>query len=147
MLLFSKDGDYIKDVICLEGEPSDICYIKGNLIAVTLHFEQTILLIDISQQNITKTINVTDECFGIDSNGETLVVSLVGSEVIKLLTLDLDGNILSAVNVPGMYTICTALNKKNMICTDWNDNLISCYSNATSYYGHTNMKTFANHLG
>ncbi|VDI59229.1 Hypothetical predicted protein [Mytilus galloprovincialis] len=129
LLLFSKDGDYIKDVICLEGEPSDICYIKGNLIAVTIHFEQTILLIDISQQNITKTIKVTDECFGIDSNGETLVVNLVGSEVIKLLTLDLDGNILSAVNVPGMFSICIALNKKNMICTDWNDNLISCYSN------------------
>ncbi|CAC5413853.1 unnamed protein product [Mytilus coruscus] len=129
LLLFSKDGDYIKNVICLEGEPSGICYIKGNLIAVTIHFEQTIFFIDISQDNITKTIKVTDECYGIDSNGETLVVNLVGSEVIKLLTLDLDGNILSAVNVPGMFTICTALYKNNMLCTDWNDNLISCYSN------------------
>lgn len=72
------------------------------------------MLIDIEKKNITKTIKVSDLCYGIDSNGKTLVVILLGSRK-ELLTLDLEGNILSEIRVPGAFTIRTALFKDNIV--------------------------------
>lgn len=131
LLLFSKDGEFTENLQKFEDEPNDICYIKGNLIAVTIHQKNKILLIDIVNKNITKTIKVADTCYGIDSNGEALVVNL-DSSPMKLLIMDFDGNALSVISVPGQYTIHTALFKNNILCTDWKDNLVYCYTNKGS---------------
>ncbi|VDI59230.1 Hypothetical predicted protein [Mytilus galloprovincialis] len=128
VILFSKDGEYTEHVAIFNDEPNDICYIKGNLIAVTILQKRKILLIDLIMKKITKTFQVNGACFGIESNGETLVVSLHGSSH-KLLTLDLDGYILSEVTVPGKYTIRMALYKSNILVTNWKDNIIYCYTN------------------
>lgn len=45
--LFSKEGDYTESVIRFADQPNDICYIKGNLIAVTNFSKHKILLIDL----------------------------------------------------------------------------------------------------
>ncbi|CAC5413850.1 unnamed protein product [Mytilus coruscus] len=128
LIMFSKNGEYTEHVILFEDEPNDICYIRGNLIAVTILQKRKILLIGLITKSITKTFQVTDSCFGVESNGETLVVSLHGSSH-KLLTLDLDGYILSEVTVPGKYTIRSALYKSNILVTNWKDNIIYCYTN------------------
>ncbi|XP_052073832.1 uncharacterized protein LOC127711760 [Mytilus californianus] len=126
MLLFSKDGKYTESVMHFDDTPTDVCFIKDFLIAVTITKQNKILLIDLSQKSNTKTITVPDSCFGIDSNGETLIVKLPGR---RLLTLDLDGNILSEVNVPGLYSLHTAQYENNIFCTDRNFNRISCNTN------------------
>ncbi|CAG2225934.1 unnamed protein product [Mytilus edulis] len=82
----------------------------------------------VNNKVITKTIEVADVCYGIDSNGDTLVVKLIGSRK-KLLTLDLEGSILSEIRVPGEFTFRIALHKDNIVVTDWKANLISCYTN------------------
>ncbi|CAC5413867.1 unnamed protein product [Mytilus coruscus] len=131
LLLFSKDGEFTENLLKFEDEPNDICYIKGNLIAVTIHQTNKILLIDIVNKNITKTIKVADTCYGIESNGEALVVNL-DSSPMKLLIMDFDGNALSVISVPGQYTCHTALFKNNILCTDSENNLVYCYTNKGS---------------
>lgn len=127
LLLFSKHGEYKETLIVFEGHPSDMCYIKHNLIAVTIQDDNTILLIDFSKKRITNTIEVSENCFGIDSNGEVLILNLHGSQP-ALLTMNLDGNILSEIKVPGKYTIRAALSKNNIVCTDWHNSHIYCFS-------------------
>ncbi|XP_052073366.1 uncharacterized protein LOC127711378 [Mytilus californianus] len=129
LLLFSRYEIYSETVLIFEGDPNDICYIKGNLIAVTFHRLNQISLLDISTKRITKTILVDDNCFGIDSNGEILIVKLLG-RTKSVFILDLEGNILSKVNVPADRTIRIALCKDSIVCTDWKDNLVSCYTKA-----------------
>ncbi|CAC5413852.1 unnamed protein product [Mytilus coruscus] len=126
--LFSKDGEYAENVIRFEDEPNDICYIKDNLIAVTIVRKHIILLIDLLTKNITKTIKVEDLCFGIESNGTTLVV-ILGAREPELLTLDLEGNIISQVTVPGKCILRMTLHYESIVCTDFKDNLVSCNTN------------------
>ncbi|XP_071177616.1 protein lin-41-like [Mytilus edulis] len=126
LLLFSKEGEYIEKVISFNDKPNDFCYIKGNLIAVTFFRDRKLLLVDLLQKQIRKTIRVTGLCFGIDSDGKTLVVSLTKRNII--VTLDLEGNILSEIGVPGECTIRTALHKNNIVCSDWKGNHIYCYT-------------------
>lgn len=45
LILFSQDGEYSETLIVFEDEPSDICYIKDNLIAVTSFDKHNILLL------------------------------------------------------------------------------------------------------
>ncbi|CAC5413866.1 unnamed protein product [Mytilus coruscus] len=127
LLLFSKNGKYLEKVMVVGSPPSDICYIKHNLIAVTIQHRETILLIDFLKKQITNTIKVSQNSFGIDSNGEVLVVNLHGCPP-TLLTVNLDGNILSEIKVPGKFTIRTALSKNNIVCTDWHNRHIYCYT-------------------
>ncbi|XP_076108066.1 uncharacterized protein LOC143076234 [Mytilus galloprovincialis] len=127
LLLFSKEGEYIEKVISFKDEPNDLCYIKDSLIAVTFLTVPNLLLIDLIQKDITKSITVEGSCYGIDSDGATLVVSL-NDRPKRLVTLDLEGTILSEIGVPGEYTVRTALYKNNIVCSDWKDNLIYCYT-------------------
>lgn len=60
LLLFSKDGEYTETVIIFKDEPNDICYIKGNLIAVLFHAVHKLFLIDLLTKRITKTIQLVD---------------------------------------------------------------------------------------
>ncbi|CAG2235046.1 TRIM56 [Mytilus edulis] len=126
LLLFSKHGEYKETLIVFESHPSDICYIKHNLIAVTIQDDNKILLIDFSKKRITNSIEVSQNCFGIDSNGEVLILNLHGSQP-ALLTMNLDGNILSEIKVPGKYTIRAALSNNNIVCTDWHNSYIYCF--------------------
>ncbi|XP_052073237.1 uncharacterized protein LOC127711282 isoform X3 [Mytilus californianus] len=131
LLLFSKDGRFTETVTSFYGQPSDVCFIKGNLIAVTIFNLHKILLIDIEKKIITRTIEVEDFCYGIDSNGKKLVVTLHStcSERGYLTTLDLEGNILSSIRVLGEFTLRLSLLKDNIVVTNWNANVISCYTN------------------
>ncbi|CAG2235047.1 unnamed protein product [Mytilus edulis] len=43
------------------------------------------------------------------------------------LTMNLDGNILSEIKVPGKYTIRAALSNNNIVCTDWHNSYINCF--------------------
>ncbi|XP_076106113.1 uncharacterized protein LOC143074639 [Mytilus galloprovincialis] len=131
LLLFPKDGIFTGNEIRFDKRPSDICYIQGNIIAVTNFQQWEILLIDLIEKSKIKSIKVREACFGIDSNGETLVVNLSGCPN-KVVTLDLEGNVLSEIIVPGDYTVRTALYESNIVCADWKDNLISCYTNKGS---------------
>ncbi|VDH93907.1 Hypothetical predicted protein [Mytilus galloprovincialis] len=128
LVLFSRDGENGETVFIFEDDPNDLCYIKGNLIAVSFHALFQIFLIDLSTKMITKTIEVDDSCFGIESNGKILIVKLLGGTK-SVFTLDLDGNVLSTFKVPGSRTIRIALCKDRIVCTDWKDDLVSCYTN------------------
>ncbi|CAG2194680.1 unnamed protein product [Mytilus edulis] len=57
-----------------KGCPYDIGYLEENIVAVSLHGTHQILKINIDNKEITTTITRKKSyCFGIDSNGETIV--------------------------------------------------------------------------
>ncbi|CAC5370706.1 unnamed protein product [Mytilus coruscus] len=125
LLLFSKDGIFIRIVITFKSYPYDICIVGRNTAAISFGTLKKSELIDIEKNKILKTIELSQNCNGVTSDGKTLVISTYGSldENCTIVNLkDISHEILK-----GVEGSCISLFKENMYCTIWNKHNVRCY--------------------
>ncbi|CAC5362299.1 NID [Mytilus coruscus] len=110
-----------------KGYPYDICYIEENTVAVTLPDSHQILKINLVNREITTTITRKKSyCFGIDSNGET-IVTLERRDLKAYATfLDLAGKKLRCIKKNGLFWECVTVYGGKLYCTDWRRNKVLC---------------------
>ncbi|CAG2214488.1 unnamed protein product [Mytilus edulis] len=75
LLLFSKDGIFIRIVATFKSHPYDVCFVRNNTVAVTFKSVNQTTLVDIEKNKIIQTIKLSHYCYGVASDGETLVIS------------------------------------------------------------------------
>ncbi|XP_063426335.1 uncharacterized protein LOC134710083 [Mytilus trossulus] len=75
LLLFSNDGIFIRKVVTLTGYPCDACFVRNNTVAVTLYNTNQTVLVDTEKNKIIQTIPLPHHCYGVASDGSTLVIS------------------------------------------------------------------------
>ena len=98
----SKDAAYSRDVVKLTAFPWGVCYVKDNMVAVTFDYE-------VVTNKIAKYVKVSNMSYGIDSNGEIIVLSLSHVDFEAFCTMDLDGNIMCRVKIQSELSTCISL--------------------------------------
>ena len=72
--LFSNEGIYIRKIITFKEYPNTACFVSNNTVAVTLEANQ-IVLVDVDKNKIMNTTKLSHQCYGVASDGKTLVIS------------------------------------------------------------------------
>ncbi|CAG2225953.1 unnamed protein product [Mytilus edulis] len=75
LLLFSNDGIFIRQIVTFTETPYDACFVRNNTVAVTLGPTTKTALVDIEKNTVIQTIKLSHGCFGVASDGKTLVIS------------------------------------------------------------------------
>ncbi|CAC5417660.1 unnamed protein product [Mytilus coruscus] len=123
ILLFSQDGTFKRTVIIFVDGPSDVCYIKDDIVAITCPEAGLIHLVDTEKKRIENTINIKGYGYGIKSDGEKLFVRIEDSFIV----LDLDGNTIYRIQIPGKYITQFTIIENNIICTNWDTSEVLSY--------------------
>lgn len=121
ILLFSNDGIFVREVVSFTETLLDACLVGNNTVAVALGSANQTALVDIENNTIIRTVNLSHQCDAVGSDGEAMVVS--GIEKSSVVNLnDMSFTILEGV---GAYHI--ALSNGHIYGTINNENKIYCY--------------------
>jgi hypothetical protein len=107
--------------------PWGVCYVKDNMVAVTLYDEKRVSFIDVTTNKIVKYVNVSKRCYGIDCDGEIIVLIMLDINFYAFCTMDLDGNILCPVKALSERSSCISLFAKHFYIADFTQGKLSCY--------------------
>ncbi|CAC5423755.1 LRP4 [Mytilus coruscus] len=121
LAIMNQEGELIK-TIALEDECFDIAVIDKNTVATTLVMERKIVIVDVNSSRVQRSIRTKDECYGIISTGQQLVVSL-WNKTIQFF--DLSGNALSTLSTDDISLHCSVLNGKLYYTTHYSDAVYS----------------------
>ncbi|XP_071162050.1 uncharacterized protein [Mytilus edulis] len=121
LLLFRNDGIFIRKVVTFTGYPHDGCLVMNNRVAVALGLENQTVLVDVNRSKIIQSIKLSHECFGVASDGKTLVVSSGG----QCTTVNLSD--MSQTIIEGRGLNCISLFQGNIYRTDDSENEVCCY--------------------
>lgn len=127
LMLFSKDGIYSRDVVKFTAIPWGVCYVKDSMVAVTLKDENAVSFIDVATNKIVKSVKISTQCYGIDCDGEIIVLNLLHSHMCAFRTMDLEGNILGPVKTLSERSTCISLIAKHIYTADFIQGTLSCY--------------------
>ncbi|XP_063426841.1 uncharacterized protein LOC134710416 [Mytilus trossulus] len=122
LLLFSKDGIFIRKVISFTKHPWGACFVRNYTVAVTLRSANQIALVDVKKDRIIQTIKLSHDCFGVASDGKTLVISSGGSQCTTVNLNDMSHTILE-----GMGLGSIALFQRNIYGINYHENKVCCY--------------------
>ncbi|XP_071179330.1 E3 ubiquitin-protein ligase TRIM56-like isoform X2 [Mytilus edulis] len=125
ILLFSQDGTFKRTVITFVDSPSDVCYIEDDIVAITFPEARLIHLVDTEKNRIKNTLNIKGYGYGIESDGEKLFVRISNQD--SFIVLDLEGNILRRIQIPGDCITRFTIIENNIICTNWDTSEILSY--------------------
>ncbi|CAC5423756.1 unnamed protein product [Mytilus coruscus] len=119
LVVMNQEGELIK-TIQLEDKCVDVAVIDKDTVATTLVIKRKIAIIDVNSSQVQRTIPTEDECYGIISTGEQLVVSLYDQTI---QSFDLSGNTLSTLSTADISFHCSVLNDK-LYCTTHDSNAV-----------------------
>ncbi|CAC5358058.1 unnamed protein product [Mytilus coruscus] len=122
LLLFSKDGIFIRIIVTFTNNPYDTCFVKNNTVAVVLGSTNQTTLVDIEMNRIIQTIKLSHDCNGVASDGETLVISSSDSQRTRVNINDMSHTLLEDMGGVG----CIALIQGNIYGTIPVENKVCC---------------------
>ena len=123
LLLFSKNGNFIKMVVTFKTNPYDLCTVNNNIVAVSFRMTNLIELVDVDKNKTTKKLILSHACHGLSSDGQILAISSINEKKCSLVNLkDMSPKILE-----GVWGTCIALFNENIYCADCYENKVSCY--------------------
>ncbi|XP_076099803.1 uncharacterized protein LOC143069184 [Mytilus galloprovincialis] len=122
LLLFRNDGIFIRKVVTFKQCPYDDCLVRNNTVAVTLGLGKRTVLVDVNRSKIIQSIQLSNECFGVASDGKTLVISS-WRQCTTVNLSDMSHTILEGMR--GVYRI--SLFQGNIYGTNSSGNEVCCY--------------------
>ncbi|CAG2255682.1 unnamed protein product [Mytilus edulis] len=85
LLLFGNDGIFIRKVILFSAGPDDACFVRNNIVAVTLGPTNQTALVDVEKNQIIENIRLSHYCRGVASDGKVLIISCgMASTIVNL---------------------------------------------------------------
>ncbi|CAG2254037.1 unnamed protein product [Mytilus edulis] len=123
LVLFSNDGIFIRNVVTFTKNPCDVCFVRNYTVAVTLRSANQIALVDVEKNKIIQTIKLSHECYGVASDGKTLVITSGGSQCTTVNLNDMSHTILEGMQGVGPI----ALFQGNIYGINYHENKVSCY--------------------
>ncbi|CAC5397513.1 unnamed protein product [Mytilus coruscus] len=123
LLLFKNDGIFIRRVITFTQSPYDACFVRKNTVAVTLGPANQTTLVDIEKKTNIQTIKFSHYCFGVASDGETVVISSNSSQSTRVNLNDMSHTILKGVEGVGRISLL----QRNIYGTIHLENKVCCY--------------------
>ncbi|XP_063426137.1 uncharacterized protein LOC134709943 [Mytilus trossulus] len=121
LLLFDNDGIFERKVITFTEYIHDACFVRNNIVAVTLGSENQTALVDIEKNTTIQTIKLSHSCCGVASDGRILMISNAEKSSIVNLN-DETQTILEEVGATGL-----SLFGGNIYATVFSDNKVCCY--------------------
>ncbi|XP_052082875.1 E3 ubiquitin-protein ligase TRIM71-like isoform X2 [Mytilus californianus] len=121
LVIMNQEGEHIKN-IQLEDQCLDVAVIDKDTVATTLFVKKKVIIVDVNSSKVQRTIPTKDECYGIISTGEQLVVSLYNNTI---QFFDLYGNSLSTLSTTDISVHCSVLNDKLFYTTHNSDAVFS----------------------
>ncbi|XP_052106593.1 uncharacterized protein LOC127739063 [Mytilus californianus] len=126
VLLFSNDGIFIRKVVTFKYYTCDACFVRNNTVAVALRLENKTAMVDIEKNKIIHKINLSHYCYGVASDGKSLIISS-GSNGGQCTTVNL--NDMSHTIVEGMGGVYhISLFQRNIYGTIYSENKVCCYN-------------------
>ncbi|VDI52464.1 Hypothetical predicted protein [Mytilus galloprovincialis] len=116
LVLFRRDGSFIRKVVTFTGYPMDVCFVRKNAVAVTLEYKYQTVMVEVKENKILQTIKLSHCCNGVTSDGKTLIISGGQSTRINLNYMShtiLEGMgglgpiAISQVNIYGLFPLKT----------------------------------------
>ncbi|XP_063438837.1 uncharacterized protein LOC134719812 [Mytilus trossulus] len=123
LLLFSKDGIFIRKVVTFKQGPYDACFVRYNTVAVSLGPVNRTTLVDLEKNTIIQTIQLSHVCYGVASDGETLVISSGDKQSTRVNLNEMSNTILAGME--GVSRI--SLFQGNIYGTINHQNNVCCY--------------------
>ncbi|XP_076100178.1 uncharacterized protein LOC143069433 [Mytilus galloprovincialis] len=123
LLLFSNDGIFIRKIVTFTDTSYDACFGRNNTVAVTLGPTNQTALVDIEKNTVIQTIKLSHECFGVASDGKTLVISGSDSKCTTVNLNDMSHTILRGMG--GVFHI--SIFQGNIYGTNYLENKVCCY--------------------
>ncbi|VDI38947.1 Hypothetical predicted protein [Mytilus galloprovincialis] len=123
LLLFSNDGIFIRKVVTFTEYPYDGCLVMNNTVAVALRQGNQTVLVDVDRSKIIQSIKLSHNCFGVASDGKTLVISDNSSQCTTVHLNDMSHTIIEGMR--GVY--CISLFQGNIYSTNNFENEVCCY--------------------
>ena len=132
LILFSKDGVYSRDIVSFTGSPWGVCYVKDNMVkdnmvAVTFDYGEQVSFIDLMTNKMVKSVMVSHLCYGIDCDGEIIVLIILHIDFFAFCAMDLEGNILYPLQTLSERSSCISLFANRIYNADNKQGTISCY--------------------
>ncbi|XP_076099800.1 uncharacterized protein LOC143069178 [Mytilus galloprovincialis] len=121
LLLFSNDGIFIRKVVTFTECPFDDCLVMNNTVAVALG--RVTVLVDVNRSKIIQSIQLDHGCYGVASDGKTLVISDSNSQCTTVNLSDMSHTIIEGMR--GVY--CISLFQGNIYGTNNSANKVCCY--------------------
>ncbi|XP_052097517.1 uncharacterized protein LOC127732530 isoform X2 [Mytilus californianus] len=122
LLLFSKDGIFIRIVVTFTQNPCDACFFRNDTVAVSLGYANQTTLVDIEKNKIIQTINLSHDCYGVASDGETFVICTTDRQSTRVNLNDMSHTILEGME--GVERI--SLFQGNVYWTISSENKVCC---------------------
>ncbi|CAG2230093.1 unnamed protein product [Mytilus edulis] len=122
LLLFSNDGTFIRKVATFTESPYDGCLVMNNTVAVALGRVKQTVLVDVNTSKIIQSIKLSHNCYGVASDGKTLVISS-GGQCTTVNLSDMSHTILEGMG--GLFRI--SLFQGNIYGTNYSTHKLCCY--------------------
>ncbi|CAC5397512.1 unnamed protein product [Mytilus coruscus] len=123
LLLFSNDGIFIGIVVTFTQETYDVCFVRKRTVAVALGASNQTKLVDTEKNKIIQTIKLSHNCYGVASDGETLVISNNDRQSTRMNLNDMSHTILERME----RLDCISLFQGNIYGTFPEENKVCCY--------------------
>ncbi|CAC5397511.1 unnamed protein product [Mytilus coruscus] len=123
LLLYNNDGIFIRIVVTFKQRPHDACFVRNNTVAVTLGSAHQTTLVDIENNKINQTIEVSHDCHGVASDGETLVICSAFSQSTRVNLNDMSHTIIEGIEK--MFRV--SLFQGNIYGTFQSKNKVCCF--------------------
>ncbi|XP_076095795.1 uncharacterized protein LOC143066870 [Mytilus galloprovincialis] len=120
LLLFGNDGTFQRKVITFTQLPIQACFVRNKTVAVILGSNET-ALVDVSKNEIIQTIKLSHACYGVASDGKTLV--LYSEKKFTIVNQD----DMSQTILEGVRADCISLFQENIYGTIFSENKVCCY--------------------
>ncbi|XP_071161846.1 tripartite motif-containing protein 2-like [Mytilus edulis] len=123
LLLFSNDGIFIRKIVTFKDTPRVACFVRNNTVAVTLGPTNQTALVDIEKNTVIQTIKLSHNCYGVASNGQTLVISECNSKCTTVNLNDMSHTILRGMGAVFHISIFQG----NIYGKNYKESKVCCY--------------------
>ncbi|XP_063427104.1 uncharacterized protein LOC134710649 [Mytilus trossulus] len=122
LLLFNNEGLLMRTVVTFEVNPYDLCIVRKNTVAISLGTLKQTVLVDIENNKIIKTIELSHNCGGVTGDGQILfVISALDDQCTLVNLTDMSHKV---IGVGGSFI---SLFKGNIYCTSSRQDKVSCF--------------------
>ncbi|CAC5383380.1 unnamed protein product [Mytilus coruscus] len=121
LLLFSKDGTFLRTVATFKGSSFDVCFVRNNTVAVTLQIENKTALVDVEKNEIMETIKLCHKCCAAASDGQKMIISSMEKSTLVNL------NDKSQTILEGVRAHRNSLFNGNIYGTIYHEDKVYCY--------------------
>lgn len=120
-MTIDTNDEVFKD-IPLEIQPFDVAVVDNETVAVTCTLDKSLVLIDITDGEVIRTIYEGERCYGLCYSDGKFFVNFQSQ---KIKVIDYDGNILSEIDTFGHATYCCVRNN-SIFCVAHRAGIIYC---------------------